>query len=61
MGYRQEEPPLTVYVKLNELVGALKAFLFCGKGHKERQENNREKKQYSSLFLSSQQRSESTK
>jgi len=34
MGHRLEEPPLTVYVKFNELVGALKALLFCAKGDK---------------------------
>jgi hypothetical protein len=34
MGHRLEESPLTVYVKFNELVGALKALLFCEKGDK---------------------------
>jgi len=62
MGHRLEEPSLTVYVKFNELVGALKALLFFVRREtKERQENNREKKQYSGLVLTSQRRSESTK
>jgi hypothetical protein len=37
MGHRLEEHPLTVYVKFNELVGALKvllSFFFCEKGDK---------------------------
>jgi hypothetical protein len=34
MGRRLEEPPLTVYVEFNELVGALKALLFCEKRDK---------------------------
>ena len=53
MGHRLEESPLTVYVKFNELVGALKALLFVRRETKERQENNREKKQYSGLVLTS--------
>jgi hypothetical protein len=62
MGQRLEEPPLTVCVKFNELVGALKAllFYFVRRETKERQENNREKKQYSGLVLTSQRISEST-
>jgi hypothetical protein len=28
MGHRQEEPPLTAYVKFNDIVGTLQALLF---------------------------------